>query len=195
LYPAQNLLFGGNFWDGRSTGYLLQSADAEQAQHPPVDSQEMGFPDTACIAWRLSQATYRPLFEAIWGGGSFNIDWQFPQDPEEICSTPAGAAIFGGSATPINLPPAERTKANNVYDHWAQSISFFEDSPEVSPFTSKVDFNIQGTPGSAYTPDEMAGAILFAGKGNCNSCHLDGQRTTLQGLCSPASAIPISVCL
>src|SRR3984893_4675539 len=31
---------GGNFWDGRSTGYLLQSADAEQAQHPPVDTQE-----------------------------------------------------------------------------------------------------------------------------------------------------------
>jgi cytochrome c peroxidase len=44
---AQNLFVGGNFWDGRSTGYLLQSADAEQAQHPPVDTQEMGFPDTA----------------------------------------------------------------------------------------------------------------------------------------------------
>src|SRR5260370_12950252 len=63
LYPDQNLLFGGNFWDGRSTGYLLQSPDAEQAQHPPVDTQEHGLPDTACIAWRLSQAAYRPLFE------------------------------------------------------------------------------------------------------------------------------------
>src|SRR6267143_1282890 len=39
---------GGAFWDGRATGYILQSADAEQAQHPPVDTQEMGMPDTAC---------------------------------------------------------------------------------------------------------------------------------------------------
>src|SRR5712672_211342 len=40
LYPAEQLLFGGNFWDGRSTGIMLQSPDAEQAQHPPVDTQE-----------------------------------------------------------------------------------------------------------------------------------------------------------
>src|SRR6266446_4707373 len=66
---TQGLFFGGNFWDGRATGYLLQSADAEQAQHPPVDTQEHALPDTACIAFRLSQAVYRPLFELIWGEG------------------------------------------------------------------------------------------------------------------------------
>ena len=71
---TQALFFGGNFWDARSTGYELQSADAEQAQHPPVDSQEMGFPDTACIAYRLSTAVYRPLFDQIWGDG-FDINW------------------------------------------------------------------------------------------------------------------------
>src|SRR6266403_676748 len=43
--------FGGNFWDARATGYLLGSASAEQAQHPPVDPGEMSFPDTACIAF------------------------------------------------------------------------------------------------------------------------------------------------
>jgi hypothetical protein len=30
--------FGGNFWDSRSTGNKLSSPNAEQAQHPPVDS-------------------------------------------------------------------------------------------------------------------------------------------------------------
>jgi len=55
---TQGLFFGGNFFDARSTGYLLQSADAEQAQHPPVDTQEHALPDTACIAFRLSQAVY-----------------------------------------------------------------------------------------------------------------------------------------
>src|SRR3981081_4829499 len=89
LYPAEALLFGGNFWDGRSTGYLLQNADAEQAQHPPVDTQEMGNPDTACIAYKLSKSKYRPLFETVWGKGSFDID--FPHNAEEICETPGGA--------------------------------------------------------------------------------------------------------
>jgi cytochrome c peroxidase len=178
LYPAQKLFVGGNFWDGRSTGYLLQSPDAEQAQHPPVDTQEMGLPDTACIAWRLSQAIYRPLFELVWGRGSFDIDW--PGDTELICSVPGGATVFGTNTMPIRLSPEGRTRANSVYNHWGQSISFFESSPEVSPFTSKADFNIQGNPAAAYTPNELAGAILFAGKGNCNSCHIDGQRTTLK---------------
>ena len=176
LYPDQALLFGGNFWDGRSTGYLLQSADAEQAQHPPVDTQEHALPDTACIAFRLQTATYRPLFETVWGVGSLDI--KFPHNTEEICETPGGAAVFGTDTTPIKLKPEDRAKANSVYDHWGQSISFFEDGPQVSPFTSKVDANINGL--YTYTPDELAGAILFAGKGNCNSCHIDGQRTLLK---------------
>jgi hypothetical protein len=48
------------YWnDSRSTGYKLGSPDAQQAQHPPVDPDEQGFPDTACIAYRLSHADSR----------------------------------------------------------------------------------------------------------------------------------------
>src|ERR1700733_4683214 len=135
------LFFGGNFWDGRATGYELQSPDSEQAQHPPVDPGEMGFPDTACVAYRLSQAVYRPLFEEIWGD-SFDIRW--PYNTEQICDTPNGAAIFKGSATPVQLSPSDRTKANNIYNHWAQSISFYERSTNVSAFTSKFDAFLAG---------------------------------------------------
>ena len=35
---------------------FLRVPDAEQAQDPPVDALEMGFPDTACVAFRLSAA-------------------------------------------------------------------------------------------------------------------------------------------
>jgi cytochrome c peroxidase len=163
---------GGAFWDGRATGYKLQSADAEQAQHPPVDTQEHGFPDTACIALRLSQAVYRPLFEAVWGA---DFDINFPGNAEQICSTPGGA--FGTSAAPIGLSPADRTKANNIYDHWGQSLSFLEGSNDVSPFTSKFDAFLAGK--YTLTADEAAGRALFDGKGNCNSCHLDGVSTKL----------------
>jgi cytochrome c peroxidase len=171
---AQGVFFGGNFWDARSTGYKLQSADAEQAQHPPVDTQEMGFPDTACIAFRLSKAVYRPLFELVWGM-DFDIRW--PGDTEKICATPGGAASFGGSTTPIRLSLKDRTKANNIYDHWGQSISKYERSNRLSPFTSKFDAFLKGI--YTLTADEMAGYSLFKGKANCNSCHIDGRSTAL----------------
>jgi cytochrome c peroxidase len=170
---VQKVFFGGNFWDARSTGYLLQNPDAEQAQHPPVDTGEMGFPDTACIAFRLSQAVYRPLFELIWGKGSFDI--KFPKDTEKICSTPGGTPPFT-TATPIRLSPADRTKADNVYNHWGQSISFYEHSPAVSAFTSKFDAFLAGT--YTLTADEQAGYDLFRGKAGCNTCHLDGRGST-----------------
>jgi cytochrome c peroxidase len=168
---GQGLFFGGEFWDGRATGFKLQSPDAEQAQHPPVDPGEMGFADTACIALRVSQAVYRSLFELVWGV-DFDINW--PSNVEQICSTPGGNFP---TATPISLSSVDRTKANNIYDHWGQSISFLEHTPDVSPFTSKYDASLVGN--YTMTADEMAGYNLFNGKGNCNSCHVDGRSTLL----------------
>jgi cytochrome c peroxidase len=173
---VQGLFFGGNFWDSRATGYRLRVPDAEQAQGPPVDYMEMGFPDTACIAFRLSTAAYRPLFEEVWGKGSFDI--KFPRETEKICDTPGGAAVFKGSTTPIPLTPEDRTRANIIYDRWAQSIDSFEQSLQVSAFSSKFDAFLAGK--YKLTADEMAGLKLFDGKGNCNSCHLDGRGTTLK---------------
>jgi len=174
---TQGLFFGGNFWDSRATGFLLRNPDAEQAQGPPVDTQEMGFPDTACVAFRLTTAAYRPLFEQIWGAGSLNI--KFPKNTEAICDTPGGASRFHGSATPIPLTAADRTRANEVYGHWGQSIDSYEQSVQVSAFSSKFDAFLAGK--YKLTADEMAGFELFNGKGNCNSCHLDGRGTSLSG--------------
>jgi cytochrome c peroxidase len=178
----QGLFFGGNFWDSRATGYLLRNPDAHQAQGPPVDTQEMGNPDTACITYKLSKAVYRPLFELVWGKGSFDIN--FPADTAEICATPGGASQFGGSTTPVQLSDADRTKSNAVYDHWGQSIDAYEQSLQVSAFSSKFDAFLKGK--YTLTADEKAGYDLFRGKGNCNSCHLDGRST------APAPAAPAS---
>jgi cytochrome c peroxidase len=174
LNETQGLFFGGNFWDSRATGYLLQNPDAEQAQHPPVDTQEMGLPDTACIAFRLSQAEYRPLFERVWGKGSLDI--KFPHDTEQICGTPGGAAVFGTDTTPVKLKPEDRLLANRVFDNWGQSLDAFEKSKEVSPFTSKFDQFLRGK--ATLTADEMHGYDLFRGKAGCNTCHVDGRGST-----------------
>src|SRR5580704_10532860 len=168
---TQELFFGGNFWDGRATGMKLQAPDAEQAQGPPVDPLEMGSPDIACIAWKLSQAVYRPLFELVWGA-DFDINW--PANTEQVCATPQGAFP---TTTPVTLSPTDRTRASNIYDHWGQSLSFLERSPDISPYTSKFDFFLANE--ATLTADEMAGYQLFNGKGNCNSCHVDGRSTLL----------------
>ena len=173
---VQGNFFGGNFWDSRSTGVSTRNPDVEQAQHPPVDSQEMGFPDTACVAFRISQAEYRPLFEQVWGKGSLDI--RFPREADRICATPGGAAEFGGSAAPIPLSPEDRTRANTVFDRWGQSIDSYEQSVQVSAFSSKFDAFLAGK--AQLTADETAGYKLFDGKGNCNSCHLDGRGTALK---------------
>jgi len=173
---TQQLFFGGNFWDGRATGLKLQAPDAEQAQGPPVDPLEMGFADTACIAFRLLSAPYRQLFELVWG---VDFDIRFPANTAEICAIPNGARRFQGSATPIALSPTDRTKATNIYDHWGQSLSFLERSVDVSPFNSKFDWFLKPNSGVTLTADEMAGYNLFNGKGNCNSCHVDGRSTLL----------------
>jgi cytochrome c peroxidase len=192
---TQGLFFGGNFWDSRATGYLLGSPNAEQAQSPPVDTQEHMLPDTACVAYRLTSAVYRPLFELVWGAGSLDIN--FPPQTESICDTPGGAAIFQGSTTPIPLSPEDRTKANNVYNHWGQSIDQYQASPDVSAFSSKFDAFLKGN--YTMTADEMAGFQLFNGKGNCNSCHLDGRGTTLTPADTPdnsaaAQVTPLFTC-
>ena len=192
---TQGLFFGGNFYDSRATGVLLRNPDAEQAQGPPVDTQEMGFPDTACVAFRLTTAAYRPLFELVWGAGSLDI--KFPRNTEASCDIPGGASTFRGNTTPIDLTPEDRTKANAAYGHWGQSIDSYEQSVQVSPFSSKFDAFLAGK--YKLTADEMAGFELFNGKGNCNSCHLDGRGTTLKpnqhDTSSAATVNPVFTCL
>src|SRR6266851_3374732 len=72
---SQADFYGGNFWDGRATGYKLQNSAAEQAQDPPSDPEEMANPDPACVVWKLSRSNYKFFFEQVFGVGSLEINW------------------------------------------------------------------------------------------------------------------------
>ncbi len=126
---------GGNFWDMRASGYRLQNPSAEQAQGPPTNPVEMGLPDSACVAYRLSQAPYRKLFETVWGSDSFNIHW--PNDVEKACTTPGPPPA--NDKQPVHLNSADRTRADQVYDQFGLAISAYEFSPEVSPKQEKIN--------------------------------------------------------
>ena len=187
---SQADFYGGNFWDGRATGYKLQNSAAEQAQDPPTDPEEMANPDPACVVWKLSQSNYKFFFEEVFGAGSLEINW--PSDVQSVCSTPKGAAVFGTNATPLQLSPTDRTLASKDFDEFGQSIASYESSSTVSPFTSKFDYYLAGK--ATLTTQELNGYDLFRGKGSCNSCHLDGRSSTLNGggdTGQPASLQPL----
>jgi cytochrome c peroxidase len=159
---------GGNFWDMRASGYRLQNPSAEQAQGPPTNPVEMGLPDTACVAFRLSKTPYRKLFEIVWGADSFAIQW--PADVEKVCATPGPPP--SADPYPVHLSVADRQRADHVYDEFGLAISAYEFSPEVSPFTSKYDYVQAGK--DRFTQQEELGYELFRGKARCNECHRDG---------------------
>ena len=82
---------------------------------------------------------------------------------------------LGGSSEPVALSHADRSKATTVCNDWGLSIDAYEESLAVSAFSSKFDAYLAGH--YTLTADELAGSNLFRGKGNCNSCHLDGRST------------------
>jgi cytochrome c peroxidase len=174
---SQADFYGGNFWDGRATGYKLQNSAAEQGQDPPLDTEEMANPDPACVVWKLSQSNYKFFFEEVFGAGSLAINW--PSDVATICSTPKGAAVLGGNPTPLQLSPSDRTLAGKDFDEFGQAIAAYESSDSVSPFTSKFDYYLAGK--TTLTTQELNGYDLFRGKGSCNTCHLDGRSSTQLG--------------
>src|SRR5882757_5529558 len=118
----------------------------------------MGLPDSACVAYRLSKAPYRKLFETVWGSDSFTIQW--PSDVEKVCTTPGPPP--SNDPYPVHLSAADRQRANNVYDGFGRAVAAYEASPEVSPFTSKYDYVQAGK--EKFTPQEANGNALFRGK-------------------------------
>jgi cytochrome c peroxidase len=128
----------------------------------------MGLPDSACVAYRLSQAPYRKLFEVVWGMDSFSVHW--PPEVKKVCETPGPPPA--NDLYPVHLSVADRMRANHVYDGFALAVSAYEFSPEVSPFTSKYDYVQIGK--DQFTPQEKFGYELFRSKARCNECHRDG---------------------
>jgi cytochrome c peroxidase len=185
---TQGDFYGGNFWDLRATGYKLQNPAAEQAQDPPVDPNEMGFPDTACVVHRLSLSQYRSFFESVWGAQSFAITW--PPDVDRVCSTPGPAK--SSDPLPVHLSQVDRGRSNATYDQFALAIAIYESSPDISPFSSKFDYAIAHADQKVLSSDEQAGWDLFHGKAICNTCHLDGTES-LAGNTVRSSITPAGV--
>jgi cytochrome c peroxidase len=181
---TQQDFYGGNFWDLRATGQRLGNPAAEQAQGPPLNPLEMGWPDSACLVYKLSQSSYATFFEKVWGPQSFAIVW--PSNVQTVCSTPGPPPA--SNPFPVQLNPADRATSNSPFDHFALSIAQ-EESAEESPFTSQFDAYLAGQ--ATLTSQQMNGYKLFNGKAQCNQCHLSGNATSPGNPGTPADVAPL----
>ncbi|HEY9758727.1 MAG TPA: cytochrome c peroxidase [Oculatellaceae cyanobacterium] len=70
---ADRILVGGNFWDGRATGWELGSPAADQAKGPFLNPVEHNMPSKKSVCTQLSTSSeIAALFEKVWGKGSLD---------------------------------------------------------------------------------------------------------------------------
>jgi cytochrome c peroxidase len=168
LDEEEGLFVGGNFWDGRATGWELGDPAAEQARGPFLNPVEQALPDKACVVYRVCEGQYGTLFDAVWPGACM-IDWPGNGVVNQQCVKSDGM---------VPLSDEERTRVDDAYDKIARSISAFEDSPASNAYSSKLDavraLNAE-SPGSGdalLTEQEKLGREVFRSKGMCSECHV-----------------------
>jgi cytochrome c peroxidase len=158
----EGLFVGGNFWDGRATGWKLGNPAADQAQGPFLNPVEQALPDAACVVYRVcTSAKYGALFTEVWGAETCRIAWPSKQAMKKTCS---------GENVQVPLSEPDRAKVDTAYDDIALAIAAYEDSPAVNQFSSKYDAYLAGQ--VQLTPQEAAGLKLFEDKAQCAACHV-----------------------
>jgi cytochrome c peroxidase len=131
---------GGNFWDGRATGWHLGNPAADQAQAPFLNPVEQNNASKLAVLQQVKKSSYAYLWQQVWG------------EPLQV-----------GTPAQIDLN----------YDRVGLALAAFEESSEVSPFSSKYDYYLEGM--VELTPMEQWGLELFNGKANCAACHDSGR--------------------
>jgi cytochrome c peroxidase len=124
-----------------------------------LNPKEQALPDSACVVYRVCNATYPVSFESVWGADSCDIAW--PADVETACAT---------EGVTVALSDDDQAKSDKAYGYIGLSIAAYEDSPEVNAFTSKYDFSLVDQ--ATLTKEERKGFALFQGKGKCKLCHI-----------------------
>lgn len=160
------LFFGGNFWDGRATGWKLGDPAADQSQGPFLNPVEHALPNPACVVSRVcGNPDYTPLFNPVWGPMICQIT--FPDDVCVINDMEGYGQQF-------------KKQVSEIYDRIAISIAAFEGSKASNAFSSKVDAfragmlaRLQGDTGPRVmlTKMEDDGRLVFRDKAKCVACH------------------------
>jgi cytochrome c peroxidase len=161
---AGGTFVGGNFWDGRATGWVLGNPASDQAQGPFTNPVEQALRDPACVVYRVSVAAYGEQYREIWGHGIDAIE--FPDGIDQLCEEEGGL---------LAIDDHNRALINTEFSNIAISIAVYEESHNL--FSSKFDAARQGL--YRYTQEEQRGLMLFNGRAKCSRCHPSSGRNAL----------------
>ena len=159
---------GGNFWDGRATGFLTGRSSQEQATQPPIGTLEGQLPSPACVVYRVlnpsNPKSYPTAYTSVFGTNIKRVVW--PSDIESQCNTANGSVSFMSKGRNFTSNSQVQLAYNNI----ALALMAYEGSQTMSPFDSKYDQVLQGK--AQLTSSEKRGMDLFNGKAKCASCHV-----------------------
>jgi len=110
----EKLFVGGNFWDGRATGWKLGNPAADQAHGPLLNPVEQNNPDAKTVVDKVCGSVYAGLFKKV-----CSEIWHIT----DICKDKNTEMAFGI----IGL-----------------AIAAYESSEQVNQFTSKYDYYLKG---------------------------------------------------
>ena len=110
----EGLFIGGNFWDGRATGYVLGNPAADQAQGPFLNPVEQNIANAKILVDKVCNSEYASIFRKVG-----NDIWNEP----DICNSKDLNLQFGI----IGI-----------------AIAAFENSEKVNGFSSKYDYYLKG---------------------------------------------------
>jgi cytochrome c peroxidase len=114
--PQEALFIGGNFWDGRATGWLLGDPAAEQAQGPFLNPLEQNIESAERLVALVCDADYGEQLRAIYG--------------EDICSNTVNAYNAIGKAISAYEGSAEVNAFSSKYDYYLQDAATYPLTPQ-----------------------------------------------------------------
>jgi cytochrome c peroxidase len=147
---------GGSFWDGRADGLRLKDPLAEQAQGPLLNPIEQALTGSACVIQRACAGSYVGLYGKISPG---------------TCEIAGLASLRCREGQPANPDPKASALIAAGFDTIARALDDYEESPQVSAYSSKYDAWKAGT--VQLSAQELAGLAIFTGKGGCANCHAE----------------------
>ena len=119
---AEGIFFGGNFWDGRSTGWLLGEPAAEQAQAPFINPVEHNLPNPAAVVSKVCNAAYADQFKSVFG--------------DTICLNVVNAYNAIGQAIFAFESSGEVNAFTSKFDYYLRD-------PEKYPLTAQEQFGLE----------------------------------------------------
>ncbi len=143
---CNDCFIGGNFWDLRATGLRLGNPAASQAEGSP-SIQLKWQTESLLVSFgvsrsdRIARSSRMFLGHALSTSTGLRMPTRFAPAPNDNPLTRIGSEFPGPNDTPwiVPLSTADRVRAQETFDLMARAIAAFEASPEVSPFSSKLD--------------------------------------------------------